>query len=162
MVGDWAVEDTQNKAWQNLASDLRQALASKVVEGSGVALEVAVGVSAEGSEVIEAGLATEAVSAEIEVGMAEEAALATKAEVALEPGEDSQTVRRRPMRLVDRVDRVAVVMVAGMELDLQTVLDLTMATGAVAMGMVLVVIEIIVAAPAVRQGLTAVEINGAE
>lgn len=148
--------DIQSKALQNPASDHLLALASKA-EGSEAALVVAVAASVEASEVIE-----EAVLVVTEAGSAVEGALATKVQVASEAEEDSQTVHPHQMHQADQADRGAVGMVVGTEPVLPTVLDLTMATGAVAMGMVLVVNEIIVAAPAARQGLTAVEINVAE
>jgi hypothetical protein len=118
----------------------------------------------EASEVIEEAVlvVTEAGLAGIEVGSVVEEALATKVQVASEAEEDSQTVHPHQMHRADPADREVVGMVVGTEPVLPTVLDLTMATGAVAMGMVLVVNEIIVAAPAARQGLTAVEINVAE
>jgi hypothetical protein len=139
------------------------ALASKA-EGSEAGLVVAVAASVEASEVIEEAVlvVTEAGLAGIEVGSAVEGALATKVQVASEAEEDSQTAHLHQMRQADQADRGAVGMVVGTEPVLPTVLDLTIATGAVAMGMVLVVNEIIVAAPAARQGLTAVEINVAE
>jgi hypothetical protein len=116
--------------------------------------------SAEASEVIEVVLVgIEAVSAEIEVGLAGEGALVTKGEVALEAEEDSQTARPHRMRQVAQAAREAVDMVVGTELALRMVLDPTMATVAVAMDMVLVVNETIVAARAAHPGLTAVEIN---
>jgi hypothetical protein len=134
------------------------------VEGSEAGLVVAVAASVEASEVIEEAVlvVTEAGLAGIEVGSAVEGALATKVQVASEAEEDSQTVHLHQMRQADKADRGAVGMVVDTEPVLPMVLDLTMATGAVAMGMVLVVNEIIVAAPAARQGLTAVEINVAE
>jgi hypothetical protein len=123
----------------------------------GVALEGAVVVSVEASEVIEADLVGREVAlAEIEVGMADEAALATRAAVALEVEEDSQTVRHHRMRRVDQAEREAV----GMELALRMVLDPTMATAVVAMDMVLAVNETTVVARAAHPGLTAVEISG--
>ena len=160
---DWVAVDIQNKALQNPASGHPLALASKA-EGSGAALVVAVAASVEASEVIEEAVlvVTEAGLAGIEVGSAVEGALATKVQVASEAEEDSQTVHPHQMRQADQADRGAVGMVVGTEPVLPTVLDLTMATGAVAMGMVLVVNECIVAAPVARQGLTAVEINVAE
>jgi hypothetical protein len=175
-VVDWVAVDIQSKALQNLASDHPLALASKA-EGSEAALVVAVAASVEASEVIEAVLVvtevalvvtevalavTEAALAGIEVGSAAEGALVTKVQVASEAEEDSQTVHPHQMRQADLADREAVGMVLATDPVLPTVLDLTMATGAVAMGMVLVVNEIIVAAPAARQGLTAVEINVVE
>jgi hypothetical protein len=155
--------DIQSKAFQNPASDHPLALASKV-EGSEAGLVVVVAASVEASEVTEEAVlvVTEAGLAGIEVGSAVEGALATKVQVASEAEEDSQTVHLHQMRQADRADRGAVGMVVDTEPVLPTVLDLTMATGAVAMGMVLVVNEIIVAAPAARQGLTAVEINVVE
>jgi hypothetical protein len=148
LVVDWVAVDTQSKALQNQALDHPLALASKA-EGSEAALVVVVAASVEASEVIEAVSVVEG-------------ALATKAQVASEAEEDSQTGRPHQMRQADQADREGVGMVVGTDPVLPTVLDLTMATGAVAMGMVLVVNEIIVAAQAVRQGLTAVEINVAE
>ena len=154
--------DTQNKAWQNRASGHPLALASKV-EGSEAALVVAVAASAEVLEVIEAvSVVTEVGLAGIEVDLVVEGALAIKAQVASEAEEDSQTVHPRQMRQADQADREAVGMVVGTQLVLPTVLDLTTVTGAVATGTGLVVNEIIVAAQAARQGLTAVEINAAE
>jgi hypothetical protein len=133
------------------------------VEGSEAALVVAVAASVEVLEVIEAvSVVTEVGLAGIEVGSAVEGALAIKAQVASEAEEDSQTVHPHQMHQADQADHEAVGMVVGTELVLPTVPDLTMATGAVAMGTVLVVNEIIVAARAARQGLTAAEINVAE
>ena len=106
---------------------------------------------------------TEAASAEIEVGMAEEAALATKAEVALEAEEDSQTALHRPMHQADQAEREAVGMVVGMEVALPMVLDPSMATAATAAtaaaAMDMVLAATTVAARAAHPGLTAVEIN---
>jgi hypothetical protein len=162
LVVDWVAVDTQSKALQNQALDHPLALASKA-EGSEAALVVVVAASVEASEVIEAvSVVTEVGLAGIEVGSVVEGALATKAQVASEAEEDSQTGHPHQMRQADQADREGVGMVVGTDPVLPTVLDLTMATGAVAMGMVLVVNEIIVAAQAVRQGLTAVEINVAE
>jgi hypothetical protein len=161
-VVDWVAVDIQNKALQNPASGHPLALASKA-EGSGVALVVVVAASVEASEVIEAVLVvTEAALAGIEVGSAGEGALATKVQVASEVEEDSQTVHLHQMRQADPADLEVVDMVVGTDPVLPTVLDLTMVTEAVAMGMALVVNEIIVAVPAARQGLRVVEINVAE
>jgi hypothetical protein len=159
---DWAVADTPNKAWQNLASDLPLARDPKV-EVSEVALADAVVASAEASGVIEVVSAetevvsaeSEVVSVESEVGMAEEVALATKVEAVLEAEEGSQTAHHHQMRQVDQAEREAV----GTELALRMVRDPTMATVEVAMDTVLVVNETSVAARAAHPGSTAVEIN---
>jgi hypothetical protein len=155
LVVDWVAEDTQSKAWQNQALDHPLALAFKV-EGSEAALVVAVAASVEALEAIEA------VSVVTEVGSVVEEALAIKVQVALEAEEDFQTVHLRQMHQADQADREVVGMVVGTELVLPTALDLTMATGVVAMDTGLVVNGIIVAAQAARQGLTAVEINVVE
>jgi hypothetical protein len=159
LAGDWAVVDTQNKSWQNLALAHLLARASKAGDFE-VVLEGAVVVSVEASEAIEADLVeTEVALAEIEVGMAGEAALVTRAVVALEVEEDSRTVRHHRMRRADQAEREAVGMAAGTELALRTVLDPTMATAAVAMDLVLVVNVNTAAARVARPGLTAVEIS---
>jgi hypothetical protein len=139
------------------------ALAFKV-EGSEAALVVAVvAASVEALEVIEAvSVVTEVGLAGIEVGSAVEEALAIKVQVALEVEEDFQTVHLHQMHQADQADREVVGMVVGTELVLPTVLDLTMATGVVAMDTGLVVNEIIVGAQVARQGLTVVEINVVE
>ena len=124
---------------------------------------VAVAVSVEALEVIEAvSVVTEVGLAGIEVGSAVEEALAIKVQAALEAEEDSQTGHLHQMRQADQADREAVGMVVGTGLVRPTVLDLTMATEAVAMGTGLVANEIIVVARAARQGLTAVETNVVE
>lgn len=155
MAEDWAAEDTPSKEWQSLASDHPQALVSKV-EGSEAALADAVVASVEASVVIEAvSVVTEVASAEIGVDLAEEAALATRAGVASAAEEDSQTVLHHPMRPVDQADREAVDMVVGMEVVLLTALDLIMVI-ADATGMAPAANATIVAAQAVRPGLTVV------
>lgn len=116
------------------------------VEASGATAVVSVEIEAASAEI-------EAASAEIEVGMVEEAALATKAEVALEAEEDSQTALHRQMHQADQAEGEAV----GMGVALPMVLDPTMATAAAAMDMVLAATT--VAARAAHPGLTAVEIN---
>jgi hypothetical protein len=135
------------------------ALASKLVASgaalAGVAVAVAF-VEASGATAV-VSVEIEAASAEIEVGMVEEAALATKAEVALEAEEDSQTALPRQMHQADQAEGEAVGMVVGMGAALPMVLDPTMATAAAAMDMVLAATT--VAARAAHPGLTAVEIN---
>ena len=159
---DWVAVGTQSKALQNPALGHPLALASKA-EGSEAALVAAGVASVEALEVIEAvSVATEVDLVGIEVGSVVEGGLATKVQVALEAEEDSQTVPPHQMHQADQADHGRVGMVVGTEPGLSTVLDLTMATGVVAMGTVLVVNEIIVAARVARQGLTAVEINVAE
>jgi hypothetical protein len=129
------------------------ALASKLVASGAALAGVAVAfVEASGATAV-VSVETEAASAEIEVGMAEEAALATKAVVALEAEEDSQTALHRQMHQADQAEGEAV----GMEVALPMVLDPTMATAAAAMDMVLAATT--VAARAAHPGLTAVEIN---
>jgi NADPH-dependent glutamate synthase beta subunit-like oxidoreductase len=155
---DWVVGATQNKGSPNQVLDHRLALASKVVVSGAALAGVAVAASAEALGATAVVLVeTEAASAEIEVGMADEAVLATKAEVALEAEEDSQMAHHRQMHRVDQVEGGAVGMVVGMEAAPRTVLDPTMATAAVAMDMVPA--ATIVAARAAHPGLTAVEIN---
>lgn len=99
----------------------------------------------------------EAVSVETAVGMAEEAALAIKVEVALEAEADSQTAHLRPMRRVDQAECEAGVMVVGMEVAQRMELDLTMATVAGALDMAPVATTVVVRAA--HPGLTAVETN---
>jgi hypothetical protein len=156
LAEDWAAEGIPSKEWQNLASGHPQVLASKV-EGSEAALADAVVASVEGSEVIEvvSVVVTEVASAEIEVDLAEEAALATRAGVASAAEEDSQTVLHHQMRPVDQADREAVDMVVGMEVVLLTALDLIMVIAG-ATGMAPAANATIVAAQAVRPGLTVV------
>jgi hypothetical protein len=162
LVVDWGAEDTQSKASPNPASGHPLARVSKA-EAFEAALVAAVVAFVGVSEVIEAvSVVTEVALAGIEVGSAVEGGLATKAQVASEGEEDSQMVHLHRMRQADQAGREAVGMAVGTELVLPTVRALTMATGVVAMGTAWVVTEIIVAARAARQGLTAVEINVAE
>jgi hypothetical protein len=162
LVVDWVAVDTQSKAWQNQALGHPLALAFKV-EGSEAALVVVVAASVEALEATEAvSVVTEVGLAGIEVGSVVEEALVIKVQVALEAEEDFQTVHLHQMHQADQADREVVGMVVGTELVLPTALDLTMATGVVAMDTGLVVNGIIVAAQAARQGLTAVEINVVE